>query len=60
MLQEVTHTVISLSDIQDEYQPEPQVIVGENTFEAPYLKEVAETDSNDSDRHTGIRPIILS
>ena len=58
MLQEVTHTVISLSDIQDEYQPEPQVIVGEITFEAPYLKEVAETDSNDSDRHTGIRPIL--
>ena len=52
MLQEVTHSVISLSDLRDEYQPELQVVIEENTFEAPY-QGVAETDkqkSGDGDR----------
>ena len=60
VLQEVTHSVISLSDIGDEYQPELQVVIEENTFEAPY-KGVAEIDkqnSNDSDRCASTQPIL--
>ena len=60
MLQEVTHSVISLSDLRDEYQPELQVVLEENTFEAPY-KEVAEMDtqnSDDSDRCTSTQPML--
>jgi hypothetical protein len=57
MLQEVTHSVISLSDIRDEYQPGLQVVVEENIFEAPY-KDVAETDSDDGDRRAGTQPIL--
>ena len=60
ILQEVTHSVISFSDLRDEYQPELQVVIEENTFEAPY-REVTETDtqnSDDSDRCASTQPML--